>query len=352
MSNLFGGLLTRLHRLASTRCVWPIATGDSGCGIAPGCAAARSSSMSSLIPSFEDGSFHPSCVSRKCWRFRLYGVPCAVRMLYNLGVLALFVTLARSHVFRIGFRTRTVCCGDRGASSFAVRSWYDWYISCRCWRNAFTFPSDRDDMAGRFDLYLLPFRSSHGDGRLWSIGVVLRHNIAKWGAPPLSFAFVKSFFTVCTVLSMNPFDLGYSGELVTWSNPYLALKTRISSELYCGPLSEISLSGIPCSSKISLRWLMTVLELMFVSFRMIGNLLYKSAISIYSVQFQWNRSVARVCQECFGTSCGISVSFVLATWCAWHGAHALTISSMSWLIPHQKTAAFARSLHFSAPWCA
>ena len=41
-------------------------------------------------------------------------------MLYDLGVLALFVTLARSHVFRIGFRTRTVYCGDRGASSFAV----------------------------------------------------------------------------------------------------------------------------------------------------------------------------------------------------------------------------------------
>ena len=38
---------------------------------------------------------------------------------------------------------------------------------------------------------------------------------------------------------------------------------------------------------------MRVLELMFVSFRMIGNLLDKSAISIYSVLFQWKRSVAR-----------------------------------------------------------
>ena len=74
---------------------------------------------------------------------------------------------------------------------------------------------------------------------------------------------------------------------------------------------------------------MIVLELMFVSFRMIGILLYKLAISIYSVPFQWNISVARVCQACFGTSCIISVSFVLVTWCAWHGAHDLTISSMS-----------------------
>ena len=159
--------------------MWLAATGDSGCGIASGCAAARSSSRSSLIPSFEDCCFHTSSVSRKCRRLRLYAVPCAVTMLYDLGVLALFVTLARSHVFRIGFTTRTVCCGDRGASSFAVRSWYDLYTSCRCWRNAFTSPFDRGDTAGNFDLYFLPFRISHGDGRLWSTGVVLRHNIAK-----------------------------------------------------------------------------------------------------------------------------------------------------------------------------
>ena len=157
--------------------MWLAATGDSGCGIASGCAAARSSLRSSLIPSFEDCSSHTSCVSRKCRRLRLYAVPCAVTMLYDLGVLALFVTLARSHVFRIGFSTRTVGCGDRGASSFAVRSWYDLYTSCRCWRNAFTSPFDRGDTTGRFDLYFLPFRISHGDGRLWSSGVVLRHNI-------------------------------------------------------------------------------------------------------------------------------------------------------------------------------
>ena len=36
-------------------------------------------------------------------------------------------------------------------------------------------------------------------------------------------------------------------------------------------------------------------------------------LSGYSVPFQWNRLAARVCQSRFGTSCGISVSFVLAT---------------------------------------
>ena len=59
------------------------------CGVAPGGVAARSSSSSSLIPSFEDCSFHYSCVSPKGRRLRLYAVPCAVRMLYDLGVLAL-----------------------------------------------------------------------------------------------------------------------------------------------------------------------------------------------------------------------------------------------------------------------
>ena len=94
-----------------------------------GCTAARSSSRSSLIPSFEDCSFHSSRVSRKCRRLRLYAVHCAVGMLYDLGVHALFVTLVRSHVFRVGFSIRTVWCGDRCASSLAVWSWYDFYPS-------------------------------------------------------------------------------------------------------------------------------------------------------------------------------------------------------------------------------
>ena len=72
-------------------------------------------------------------------------------------------------LFRIGSITRTVCRGDRGASSFAVRSWYDSYTFCRCWIIAFTSPFDRDDTALRFHLYLLPFRSSH--------------RMAGWGCP-------------------------------------------------------------------------------------------------------------------------------------------------------------------------
>ena len=63
-SNLFGGLLTRLDRLASTRCVWLIANGDSGCGIAPGCAAARSSSI--IIDTIIRGWLFPSflCITQ------------------------------------------------------------------------------------------------------------------------------------------------------------------------------------------------------------------------------------------------------------------------------------------------
>ena len=146
--------------------------------------------------------FKPLCVAGCHWRFGLWDCigMCSRSIVFEVVIdtiirglffphflvsrncrrlLALFVTLARSHVFRIGFSTRTVCCGDRGASPFAVRSWYYLNTSCRCWRNAFTSPFDRGDTTGRFDLYFLPFRISHGDGRLWSTGVVLRHTIAK-----------------------------------------------------------------------------------------------------------------------------------------------------------------------------
>ena len=134
--------------------MWLTATGDSGRGIAPGCAAARSSSLPSLIPSFEDCSFDSSRVSRKCRRLRLYAVPCAVMMLYDLGALALFVTLARFHVFRVGVSTRTVCCVGRGASFLAVRSLYDLCPSCRCCINTITYPFWYDT-AGRFDFVFL-----------------------------------------------------------------------------------------------------------------------------------------------------------------------------------------------------
>ena len=37
--------------------------------------------------------------------------------------------------------------------------------------------------------------------------------------------------------------------------PYHELKTRNSSDIDCGPFSEIRLSGMPCSSQIPLMWL-------------------------------------------------------------------------------------------------
>ena len=88
-------------------------------------------------------------------------------------------------------------------------------------------------------------------------------------------------------------------------------------------------------------------------FRMIGNLLYKSKISRYSVPFQWNRSVARVCQACLARRLeSVSLSCWRHNLCAWHCAHDLTISSMAWLKPQHKTASLARSLPFSASRCA
>ena len=135
--------------------------------------------------------------------------------------------------------------------------------------------------------------------------------------PPLR----SFFFTVCTVLSVNPFDLGYSGELVTWSNPYLALKIRNSSELYCGLLSEISLSGMLCSSKIHLRLLMycSQIRIVVTSTRLVTynndvirydrnpNLLLEYVLD--AIQFEWqpHESMSSVmCVDC----CVVGTFFV------------------------------------------
>ena len=67
--------------------------------------------------------------------------------------------------------------------------------------------------------------------------------LAIFVAPPLAVRY----------LIINDFVKKILTNASRYDPPYLALKTRNSSELYCGPLSEISLSGILCSSKIPLR---------------------------------------------------------------------------------------------------
>ena len=54
------------------------------------------------------------------------------------------------------------------------------------------------------------------------------------------------FFTVCTVLSTWPLLCGYRGLLVICLKLYAFEKAANSCELYCGPLSLLTTSEIPC----------------------------------------------------------------------------------------------------------
>lgn len=69
----------------------------------------------------------------------------------------------------------------------------------------------------------------------------------------------KSFFTVFTTLSAWPLLWGYRGLLVECTNPYDAAKSANSLELYCGPLSLQSISGMSYRAKNVFSALMTLI---------------------------------------------------------------------------------------------
>ena len=56
--------------------------------------------------------------------------------------------------------------------------------------------------------------NSAGDFNWWSTGVVLYDSIPRYGSSPSSSHLRRVFFTACTMRSANPFDWGYSGELL------------------------------------------------------------------------------------------------------------------------------------------
>ena len=61
------------------------------------------------------------------------------------------------------------------------------------------------------------------------------------------------FSVVCTIRSASPLLWGYFGLLVMCVNPQSSANLANSAEEYCGPLSEITVSGIPWRAKIAFR---------------------------------------------------------------------------------------------------
>ena len=93
----------------------------------------------------------------------------------------------------------------------------------------------------------LPIRFSAGDGSPLGSGHDLCASMARYGSSFFLSAFSKNFLIVWTVRSASPLDLGY---LVTCENSHLAAKSANAALDNCGPLSDITVSGIPCLETI------------------------------------------------------------------------------------------------------
>ena len=64
----------------------------------------------------------------------------------------------------------------------------------------------------KFDFKMRLFKSSAGLGRLWLIGVVRKHSIAKIGSLPAYLALIRALLIVWICLSIKPFDFGNFGD--------------------------------------------------------------------------------------------------------------------------------------------
>ena len=62
---------------------------------------------------------------------------------------------------------------------------------------------------------------------------------------------------VSTARFASPLDCGKRGLIVVCLKPHSFAKWVNSADAYCGPLSLLTSSGIPCLAKIALRALMT-----------------------------------------------------------------------------------------------
>ena len=112
-----------------------------------------------------------------------------------------------------------------------------------------------------FPLSLLPISSSagnllhHGKGVIRYVSRAIRRS-------RVSF---KRFFTVLTVRSTCPLLCGNKELLVICSNPYTCAKCLNCSDVNCGPLSLLTISGIPNLEKVSFMESIIVVEVVLLT---------------------------------------------------------------------------------------
>ena len=86
--------------------------------------------------------------------------------------------------------------GTSGGRSWAVLSLYIFCISCLCFSSSWIWSVLEnlgvETLAIKFDLKMRLFKSSAGLGRLWLIGVVCKHSIAKLRSLPACLTLIRA----------------------------------------------------------------------------------------------------------------------------------------------------------------
>ena len=210
--------------------------------------------------------------------FRLFDDPSRNWRMYDLGSAHLLVIVAGFHFPVWLSNIRTSYPGTSGGRSWAVLSWYIFCISSLCFSSLRIWSVLEnlgvETLVVKFDLKMWLFKSSTELGRLWLIGVVCKHSIAKLGSLPACLALIRALLIVWICLSIKPFDFGNFGDDVMWSNCHCWANSLNASLEYCGPLSLTTLLGIPYSENICFIVDMTIsLVVRPFIFRIIGNLL-------------------------------------------------------------------------------
>ena len=96
-----------------------------------------------------------------------------------------------------------------------------------------------------------------------SVGVFLSARTARYMSPLLSFALRRSRFASFTAASALPLVFWCPGLPVRCSKPHSFAKLVNFSQANCGPLSLITMSGIPCLANWHFKFLIMVLLFVF-----------------------------------------------------------------------------------------
>ena len=153
------------------------------------------------------------------------------------------------------------------------------------------------------------WRISAGEGRSVKIGV--SHNWSSTLAWAFGYpsVFLQAFLTFFTMASMKPLDWW------KWGNDVVCMKLNSqanllnSSPLNGGPLSDITMAGMPSAVRSSQRWLMVLIWCADATGKTYGSLLKLSSTIKYLLPWwSWKKSIPILTQGPGGTSLGCNVS--------------------------------------------